>query len=165
MRVTALNLALGTHHDASTTGLVSLTHTGKTVYVSSRREVRCLDVLHESVQINVRIVNISAASVNHLAEVMRGDVGCHTDSNTVTAVNEEVRNLCRHYGRLHERVVEVGCHVHGVLLKVVHDMLSHLRESALRVTHSGRRVTVHRTKVTLSVHKHVAHVPVLSHAY
>ena len=126
MRVTALNLALGTHHDASTTGLVSLANTGKTVYVSSRREVRCLDVLHESVQINVRIVNVSAASVNHLAEVMRRNVGGHTDSNTVTAVNEEVRNLCRHYGRLHERVVEVGRHVHGVLLKIVHDMLSHL---------------------------------------
>ena len=92
-------------------------------------------------------------------------VGSHTHGDTVAAVHKKVRYLGRHNRRLGERVVEVGIHVYSILLQVVHDVLAHLREAALGVTHGSWRVAVNRTEVTLSVHKHVAHVPALSHTH
>ena len=44
-------------------------------------------------------------------------------------------------------------------------MLTHLRESALRVTHGGWRVAVDRAEVTLTIYERVTHVPVLGHTY
>ena len=83
-------------------------------------------MLHKSVGVDVWIVDIGAASVYHLAEVVCRDVGSHTYGDTIAAIDQEVRNLCRHNRRLHKGVVEVGIHIDGVLLEVVHDVLSHL---------------------------------------
>ena len=44
-------------------------------------------------------------------------------------------------------------------------MFAHLRESALGITHGSRRVAVYRTEVTLTVYKHVSHVPALTHTH
>ena len=88
VRVAAFDFRLGAHHDASASSLVSLLHTSQTVDISTRREVRSLDILHQSVYVDVRIVDICAAAVNHLAEVVCRNVRSHTHSNTVTAVHQ-----------------------------------------------------------------------------
>ena len=93
------------------------------------------------------------------------DVRRHTHCDTVAAVHQQVRNLCRHHRRLYQRVVEVVRHIHGVLLQVIHDMLTHLAQSALRVSHGCGRVTIHATEVSLSVNKGVAHIPILRQPY
>ena len=64
-------------------------------------------------------------------------IGGHTYSDTVTTVNQQVRNLGRHYCWLLERVVEVWSHINSLLIEVVHDVLTHLREAALGVTHGS----------------------------
>ncbi len=161
MLLVRLNLGLGSHDDASASRLVGVAHALQSEDVGSRREVGRLDVLHESVRVYVRVVDVCAATVDDLAEVVRRYIGSHADGDAVSSVHEEVRNLRRHYGRLLERVVEVVHHVDGLLLKVVHDVLAHLGESALRVTHGGCGVSVYGTEVALSVHEGVAHVPVL----
>ena len=163
--IAALDLRLCTHNDASAARLVSLAHALQAIYVRTRREVGRLDVLHESVGVDIGIVNVCTAAVDNLAEVVGRHVGSHTDGDTVATVHKKVRYLCRHNRRLGERIVEVGVHVYSVLLQVVHDVLAHLREAALGVSHGSRRVAVNRTEVTLSVHKHVAHVPALSHTH
>ena len=165
VRVAAFDFRLGTHHDASASSLVSLLHTRQTIDISTRREVRSLDILHQSVYVDVRIVDICTASVNHLTQVVCRNIGGHTHGNTVTAVHQEVRYLCRHHRRLHKGVVKVRLHVYSVLLQVVHNVLTHLRESTLRITHGSRRVAVHRAEVTLTVYEHVSHIPVLTHTH
>ena len=122
-------------------------------------------MLHQSVGVYVGIVYIGAAAVNHLAEVVGGYVCSHTHGNTVASVHQQIRYLGGHHRRLLKRVVEVVHHVHGVLLEVVHDVLAHFGQTALRVTHGGRRVSVHRAEVSLAVNERVAHVPVLRHAH
>ena len=92
-------------------------------------------------------------------------IGCHTYSNTITTINQQVWYLCRHNSRLTQRIVEVANHVNGILFDVVHYMFSHLRKATLGISHSCRRVAVYATKVTLSVNKLVSHVPILSHAH
>ena len=163
--VAALNFGLGAHHNAAATCLVGVAHSLYTIYICTCWEVGSLDVLHQSVGVYVGIVYIGAAAVNHLAEVVRRYVCSHTHGNTVASVHQQIRYLGGHHRRLLKRVVEVVHHVHGVLLEVVHDVLAHFRQAALRVTHGGRRVTVHRTEVSLAVNERVAHVPVLRHAH
>ena len=62
----------------------------------------------------------------------------HSDSDTVSAIDQQIRHLCRHDRWLKQGIVKVWHHVHGVLLKVIHHMLTHLRESTLSISHGGR---------------------------
>ena len=68
---------------------------------------------------------------------MGRNVGSHTDGDTVAAIDKEVRYAGRHNGRLLKGVVEVVNHINGILIQVVHDVLTHLAQSALGVTHGS----------------------------
>ena len=125
------------HHPAAAC-LVGILHSLYAIDNGTRREVWRLDVLHQSLGVNLRIVDVCAASVDHLSKVVCRHVGSHTHGDTVAAVHQQVRNLGRHHSGLLERLVEVLHHVHSVLLKVVHYVLAHLRQAALGVTHGSR---------------------------
>ena len=165
MGLTALNLCLGTHHDTASTCLVGIAHTLQTIDIGTCREVGTRDILHEAVGIDIGIVDIGTAAIDHLTEVVGRHIGSHTYGDTVTTIHQEVRNLSRHHGGLLKRVVEVVHHVNGLLVEVVHDVLTHLRKAALGVSHGSWRVAVNGTVVTLTINQRVAHVPVLSHTY
>ena len=165
MSFSTLDLCLGTHHDTATTCLVGITHTLQTIDIGTCGEVGTRDILHQAVGVDIGVVDIGTAAVDDLSEIVGWHVGSHTYSDTVTTIHKEVWHLGRHDGGLFERVVEVVHHINGVFLKVVHDMLTHLRESALRVTHGGWRVAVDRAEVTLTIYERVTHVPVLGHTY
>ena len=94
--VATLYLRLCTHHDTSATCLVSLAHALQAIDICACREVGCLNVLHQSVGVDIRIVDICAAAVDNLAEVVCRHVGSHTHGDTVAAVHKKVRYLRRH---------------------------------------------------------------------
>ena len=165
MAVVALNLGLGTHDDASATCLVGIFHALQTIYVCTRGEVGSRNVVHQLIGGDVWIVDECTAAVNHFAQIVGRHIGGHTHGNTVASVDEQVWHLGRHHAWLGKGVVEVVSHYDGVLLKVIHDVLAHLREAALGVTHGSWRVAIDRTEVTLSVDELVAHVPLLSHTH
>ena len=121
-----LDLCLGTHHDTATTCLVGILYSLKTIDICSCWEVGTWDILHQSVSVDVWIVDISAATVDNLTQIVGRHIGGHTYSDTITSVNQQVRNLGWHNCWLNERVVEVVGHVDSLLLEVVHDVLTHL---------------------------------------
>ena len=133
-----LNLGLGTHHDTATTSLVSILHTLQSIDIGTCREVGTGDILHQALAVDFRIIDKGAATVNHLTQVMGRHIRSHTYGNTVTTVYQQVGHLGRHHAGLQQGIIEVGVHIHGILLQVVHDVLTHLREAALRVTHGSR---------------------------
>ena len=53
------------------------------------------------------IVEVRQAGVDHLAEVVRRDVGRHADGDAAGAVDEQVRELRRQHRRLLQAVVVV----------------------------------------------------------
>ena len=55
-------------------------------------------------------------SVDHLAEIVRRDVGGHTDSDALAAVDQQVREPRREDERLFGGPVVVRDHVDGVLV-------------------------------------------------
>ena len=124
--VAALNLGLGTHYDTSATCFVGILHALQAIDISTCWEVGTWDILHQAFGIDIRIVDISAATIDYLAQVVGRHIGSHTYGNTVTTVNQQIRNLGRHNGWLLERVVEVRRHIYGFLIQVVHNVLTHL---------------------------------------
>ena len=88
VRIAALDFALGTHHNASATSLISLFNSSQTIYICTGREIRSLDVLHKFIGIDVWIVDIGTASVYYLTKVVCRNVGSHTYGNTITAINQ-----------------------------------------------------------------------------
>ena len=163
--VIALDLSLGTHDDASLTRLIGFFNALETIDISTCGEVWSRDILHQSIGVDVWIVDISAAAIDHLTQVVSRNVGSHTHGNTVTAIDQQVGHLGRHHRGLLQRIIEVVDHIDGILLDIVHDMLTHLGKAALGITHGSRRVAVNTTEVTLSVYKRIAHVPVLAHTH
>ena len=65
--VIALNLCLRTNDDTATAGAVSFLHALQTIDIGTCGEVGSGDELHQTIYIDVGIVNISAATVNDLA--------------------------------------------------------------------------------------------------
>ena len=103
--------------------------------------------------------------VAHLAEVVRGHLGRHTDGDTVGTVHQQVGELGGQDGGLLERSVVVVDHVDGVLVQVRHQIAGHLGQPGLGVTHGGRGVPVDRTEVTLTVHQRVPERERLGHPH
>ena len=163
MTFTAFYFGSSTNHDSTLTCLVSILHSLNTINSSTCREVWSRNILHQAISIDIRIIDISTATVNHLAQVVGRDICSHTYSNTITAIHKEIRNLCWHDGRFLKSIIKVVHHVNGLLIEVVHDVFTHLGKTALCITHSSRRVAIHRTEVTLSVDESISHIPFLTH--
>ena len=126
MRITTLDFCGSTYYDAATSGLIGIFNTLDTIDGGTCREIRRRNIFHQSLGVNVRVINIRTAAIDYLTQVVGRDIRCHTDGDTVTTINKEVRNLSRHDSRLLERIVEVVHHVDSILVQVVHDMLTHL---------------------------------------
>ena len=93
----ALNLGLSTQHDTSAPRFVGVFHALQAIDISTRREIGGLDMLHQSLCINFRIVDISTATVQYLGQIVGWHVGSHTHGDTVTTVNQQVWYLGRHH--------------------------------------------------------------------
>ena len=163
--IASLYFGLGPHHDSATSCFVSLLHAFQAIDIGTCGEVGGWNILHQVVDAQIGVIDIGTTSVDNLPEVMGGNICGHTHGNTVSSVHQKVWHLCGHYGRLEQGIVEVACHVDRFLLQVVHNMLTHPSESALRITHGSRRIAIHATKVSLSINELIAHVPLLSHSH
>ena len=61
-----LNLCLGTHHDTTTACLVGITYPLQTIDIGACGEVGTRDILHQTVSVDVGVVDIGTAAVNNL---------------------------------------------------------------------------------------------------
>ena len=117
--------------------------------------------MHQTVSVDVRIVNVGADGIAAFAEIMRRHVGGHTYGNTCRSVQQQERRLGRQHCRLLYRIIEVQLEVYGILLHVAEDIIGKLFQLGLGVSHGSDRVTVHGTEVTLTIYERISLVPVL----
>ena len=133
-------------------GFVSTSYALQTHNESPRREVRRLDMLHQAFDIDLRIINISHATVDYLAQVMGRHIRGHTHGDTRRTIDQEVGDARRQNGRFLQLIVEVVLHIYRFLIQIEHHGFAHKAHARFRITHSSRRVAIDRTKVSLSVH-------------
>ena len=159
------HLHLTAHAHAAAAGAEIAVDTLVTQHITTRGEVRALDVGTQSFAGDEGIVDVGADAVHHFAQVVRGHVGGHTHGNTRAAVHQQVRESGGEHHRFREAVVVVRLEIHRILVQVVHEGHTQVAQLGFGVSHGGGRVTFRRTEVTLPLHQHIAHVPGLSHGH
>ena len=160
-----LDGSAGTHVDAPTTGAVGLDDAGAAVDDARGGEIRTGDVVHQLVDGQLGIVDQRQAAVDHLAQVVRRDVGGHAHGDARRAVDQQVGDLGRHDRRNLLGAVVVGHPVDGFLVQVGQQLMGQLGHAHLGVAHGRGIVAVHRTEVTLAIDQHVAQRERLGHAH
>ncbi len=153
------------HRDQATPGAVGVLDSLAPQDQRTRREVRPGDPRHDFGQLllagRVRVGEHPLGRLRDLAQVVRRDLGRHTDRDASGAVDQEVREAGRQHRRLGLLAVVVGPEVDGVLVDVAHHLDREGREPALRISRRRGRVVAGAAEVALSRHERIAHRPVL----
>ena len=130
-----------------------------TIYITACREVRSFDVSHQIFDVDIIVVDICDAGIYHFGQIMGRHIRSHTYGDTGSTVDKKILGcgLALRWVPATSRRSWFAC-----LQSLYQDpasFLLNLLQTAFRITHGGCTVTVHRTKVALSVYKHVAHSP------
>ena len=120
---------------------------------------------HQPLDLHLRVVDVGDRRVDHLAQVVRRDVGRHADGDARGAVDEQVREARGQHERFVARAVVVGREVDRVHVEVAQHLRGDPRQPRLRVAHRGGGIVVDRAKVALAVDELVAHRELLGHAH
>ena len=150
-----VNLRARPHHDVSLARQVRLFNPVDPVNDGGGGEIRTFDVFHQFIHRAVGVIHAVIHRVDDLAEVVRWNIGRHADRNADAAVDQQVREAAGQNRRLLQTVIEVGHHGNDVLVEIPHHFVGNAVEPRLGVTVCGRRVTVHRTEVSVPLHKRV----------
>src|SRR5262245_9324530 len=100
-------------------------------------------------------------AVDHLAEIVRRDVGRHADGDAACPVHQKVGKASRQDHRLLFAAVIVRLEVDGLLVDVVEQLHGRPGQPAFGVPHGRGRIAVDRAEIYLPVDKRQAHGEVL----
>ena len=132
------------HHDGSTAGGVGVVDSLLADDLTGGGEVGALHIFHDRFKgrgfVGLWILQAPEDSVSQFAQVVRRNVGGHTDGNTAGAIHQQVRNAGRQHGRFGALTVVVGDEVDGVFANVAHHFHRQWRQATLRITHGGGAV-------------------------
>ena len=128
-------------------------------------EVGALDVLHQVVEIRLRVIQHAHGGVDDLPQVVGRDVGGHAHGDAGGAVDQQVGEPGGQDPGLFPGLVEVGVPVHGVLVDVPEHLVGEPGEPGLGVPVGRRGVAIHGTEVAVAVDEGIAHGEVLGQAH
>ena len=152
-----LNARPRLHSDAATARAVGLVDPGDAEDCPRGRKVRPLNVLHQTLNRDFRVVDVSDGRPNHLAQVVRGNIRRHSDGDAGGTVDKQVRKSRGQDERLLPgRVVGRGV-INSVGVEVAQELRGEPVESRLRVAHGGCRVTVDIAEVPLAINEWMPH--------
>jgi hypothetical protein len=164
-----LDLGARAHDHLAAAGAIRVLDPRAAADEAGGREVGPVDARHHAFQSLVRcqvlVLDQEHEPVDHLAQIVRRDVGGHADRDTGRAVDEQVRQHRRQHDRLGRAVVVRRLEVDRLLLDVRHHRSADARQPALGVAHRGGGIAVDGAEVSLAVDERRAHVPVLRHAH
>ena len=159
------DLDLAAHHDRAAAGVIGGADALTAEDDAAGRKIRTGDDADQVLDAERGIVDQRDAGVDHLAEIVRRDVGRHADGDAAGAVDQEIREARRQNDRLSLVAVVVGLEVDGVLVDVREQRHRGVGETALGVPHRRRRIAVDRAVVALPVDQRQAHGEILRHAH
>ena len=162
-----LELDLAAHHDRAAAEMVGGADALAAENDAAGREIRARNDADQVVDRQRRIVDQRHAGVDHLAEIVRRDIGRHADGDAAGAVDQQIGKARRQHHRLALGIVVVGLEVDGVLVDVLEQRAPSPRLASrhLGVAHGRRRIAVDRTEIALAVDQRQAHGEILRHAH
>ena len=157
-----------TNSDFSTSGAVSFVNSGRSKNHRSGWKIRTFYNTQKFFDICPTILYYFVVdnfynSMNHLSQIVRRNVCCHTNSNTGCSVYQKIRIAGRKHRRLFLSLIEVWYKINGIFIDVCEHFHGNFTESCLCISHRSSTVTVDRTKVSMTINKRISCRPVLCH--
>ena len=146
------NLRPRTHDNAPLSSLIGFLNLISPLHNSSRWKVRARQKLHEFVNLSFGVVNHIDHRIDDFCQIVRRNVRRIPSRNPCRPIHQKIGKSSRQYGRFFLRIVKVPSKRHGVLFDVLEQVARNLRQTSFGVPHSGWRIAVHRT--VISVHFH-----------
>ena len=159
------HLGARAHIDAAPTGAIGLHDAGAAVDDSGGGKIRPLDVLHQGIDADGRVVEQRQDARHDFVEIVRRNVGRHAHRNAGTAVDQQVRYPGGQDLGHGQRVVVIWNERYGFLVEVGEQRGGEAVHAHFGVAHGRGRVAVDRPEVALAVDQEVAHREVLRHAH
>ena len=156
---------LGAHDDRAAAGRVGGADARSPEDGAAGREVGSRNMLQQFFERDVGLVHEGEKAVDHLAEIVRRDVGRHADRDAACAVDEQIGKARRQDDRLGFLLVVVRLEVDGVLVEVLEQRQRDGRKARLGVALRRRRIAIDRAEIALPVDQRRAHREVLRHAH
>ena len=155
----------GAHVDHAPAAVIGLPHPAHAVDNPTGGKIRRLDVLHEFVNADIRIVDQGLESVDHLRNVVRRNLGGHAHGNTHGAIAQQVGETPRQNFGLLAGLIVVVDEVDRVFVQVAEHLHSGPAQTGFGVAHGRGRVPIDGTEIPLSIHHGVAHAEFLRHMH
>ena len=96
---------------------------------------------------------------------MRWNICCHTYCNTGSTIYKKVRISAWKYCRFFFCFIEVWYKINSIFIDICNHFHGYLGKPCLSISHCGSTISIHRTKITMSINKTISHGPWLSHVY
>src|SRR5210317_290692 len=119
-----LDHRFGAHRDNPSTGAVSLVDAVSAHDEAAGREIWTRDQLKQLFDLKFRIVDHGNQAIDYLAQVVRRDLGRHTNSNTLGTVDQQVWVFAGKDQGLFERIIIVGPKLDSLLVEIVEQFMS-----------------------------------------
>ena len=126
-------------------------------YLTTSREIRARKNSHEFLSCNVLIVEHHHCCVNCFAKIVRRNVCCHADSNSIWTVHEQTWKSSRKNFRFLQCFVVVWHPLNGVFIKITKEFHCSFTKTRLCITHSSSTVTIDWTKVSMAINQWNSH--------
>ena len=159
------NITPGANLYSATTCPVCLYDAATTVNDSGGRKIRSFHIFHQTIDIQVRILNQSKTGIDYFGQVMWRYICRHTNGDTTGAIDQQIGNPRRQYFRHLQSAIIVINEINCFLVKVSQQFMGDLLHADFGVSHSSCIVAIERAKITLTVNKRVAHTKILRHAH
>ena len=155
------DLGLCADNDLAATGRVSRADARATHDYTAGRKIGARHTFHDVRDLGVGVVDQQTHRVDGLAEVMRRNVGRHTDRDTVRAVDKQVWEARRQNRRFFQNIVERRHKINGFFIDIREHFRGNFTHSAFCITIRSGRIAVDRTEVSVTVDQHIAHREIL----
>ena len=114
-------------------------------------------MLHQVGQGGVLVVQHTDGRVDHLPQIVGGDVGGHAHGDAGGAIHQQVGEAAGQHPGLLAALIVVGVPVYRVLVDIPEHLVGHTGQAGLGIPGGGGGIAVHVAKVSVALHQRVAH--------
>ena len=156
---------LAAHDDGTAPQLVGRLDPGPAEDQSARGKVRTRNNLHQLLEADLRVGQGLDAGIDHLAQIVRRNIGGHADGDAARAIDQQIGKPRRQHHRLALGIVVVVLEIDRVLVDVFQQRMRRLVHAHFGVTHGRGRVAVDGAEIALPVQQRQTQGKVLRHAH
>ena len=106
------------------------------------REIRPRNGLQQILIAQFVILDKHLRRIYQFAKIMRRHIGCHTNGNAISTIDQQIGEARGQHHRLTFRIIVIVLKIDRVLVDILEQGLRRFRHTNFGVTHGGRRIAI-----------------------